>query len=90
MDEKDILLKTIEGLKRYFHLDSCVWICMRVKRLQRKSLIKKKEGVPSPKPHFRDRAGIRTQDPQLRRLLLYPAELPDHPLFGGAKVGIFP
>ena len=37
-----------------------------------------------------DRAGIRTQDPQLRRLLLYPAELPDHPLFGGAKVGIFP
>ena len=28
---------------------------------------------------FRDRAGIRTQDPQLRRLLLYPAELPDHP-----------
>ena len=36
-----------------------------------------------------DRAGIRTQDPQLRRLLLYPAELPDHPHFGGAKVGIF-
>ena len=36
-----------------------------------------------------DRAGIRTQDPQLRRLLLYPAELPDHPYFGGAKVGIF-
>ena len=26
-----------------------------------------------------DRAGIRTQDPQLRRLLLYPAELPDRP-----------
>ena len=24
-----------------------------------------------------DPAGIRTQDPQLRRLLLYPAELPD-------------
>lgn len=24
-----------------------------------------------------DQAGIRTQDPQLRRLLLYPAELPD-------------
>ena len=39
---------------------------------------------------YGDRAGIRTQDPQLRRLLLYPAELPDHPLFGGAKVGIFP
>ena len=25
----------------------------------------------------RDPAGIRTRDPQLRRLLLYPAELPD-------------
>ena len=33
-------------------------------------------------------AGIRTRDPQLRRLLLYPAELPDHPclLYCGAKV----
>ena len=28
---------------------------------------------------YGDRAGIRTQDPQLRRLLLYPAELPDRP-----------
>ena len=27
---------------------------------------------------LRDPVGIRTQDPQLRRLLLYPAELPDH------------
>ncbi len=27
----------------------------------------------------RDSVGIRTQDPQLRRLLLYPAELPNHP-----------
>ena len=27
---------------------------------------------------FCDPVGIRTQDPQLRRLLLYPAELPDH------------
>ena len=26
-----------------------------------------------------DRDGIRTHDPQLRRLLLYPAELPDPP-----------
>ena len=26
-----------------------------------------------------DSVGIRTQDPQLRRLLLYPAELPNHP-----------
>ena len=26
---------------------------------------------------FRDPGGIRTHDPQLRRLLLYPAELPD-------------
>ena len=29
----------------------------------------------------RDSAGIRTQGPQLRRLLLYPAELQDHPVF---------
>ena len=29
-----------------------------------------------------DSVGIRTQDPQLRRLLLYPAELPNQPLFG--------
>ena len=29
--------------------------------------------------HFSDSVGIRTQDPQLRRLLLYPAELPNHP-----------
>ena len=28
----------------------------------------------------RDPVGIRTQDPQLRRLLLYPAELQDHPV----------
>ena len=27
---------------------------------------------------FGDPAGIRTPDPQLRRLLLYPAELRDH------------
>ena len=27
---------------------------------------------------IRDPGGIRTHDPQLRRLLLYPAELPDH------------
>ena len=28
---------------------------------------------------FRDSVGIRTQDPQLRRLLLYPTELPNQP-----------
>ena len=50
MDEKDILLKTIEGLKRYFHLDSCVWICMKVKRLQCKSLIKKRRGSVAETP----------------------------------------
>ena len=37
---------------------------------------------------FRDPVGIRTQDPQLRRLLLYPAELPDH-RFAAAKVRLF-
>ena len=31
--------------------------------------------------YFRDSVGIRTQDPQLRRLLLYPAELPNHPMY---------
>ncbi len=30
---------------------------------------------------FCDPGGIRTHDPQLRRLLLYPAELPDHLYF---------
>ena len=39
--------------------------------------------------YFRDSVGIRTQDPQLRRLLLYPAELPNHPCFAGAKVLLF-
>ena len=40
-----------------------------------------------------DSVGIRTQDPQLRRLLLYPAELPNQSipfellLIGDAKVG---
>ena len=29
---------------------------------------------------LRDSVGIRTQDPQLRRLLLYPAELPNRSL----------
>lgn len=32
-----------------------------------------------------DPVGIRTQDPQLRRLLLYPAELPDPESFGWAR-----
>ena len=35
-----------------------------------------------------DSVGIRTQDPQLRRLLLYPTELRNHPLFGVAKLAI--
>ena len=37
---------------------------------------------------FRDSVGIRTQDPQLRRLLLYPTELPNRSLLlpaGGLK-----
>ena len=33
-----------------------------------------------------DLEGIRTLDPQLRRLLLYPAELPDLVAFRGAKL----
>ena len=36
---------------------------------------------------FRDSVGIRTQDPQLRRLLLYPAELPNHPAYSAGKKG---
>ena len=42
-----------------------------------------------------DSVGIRTQDPQLRRLLLYPAELRNQPAiqvltcFAGAKIVIF-
>ena len=34
---------------------------------------------------IRDSVGIRTQDPQLRRLLLYPAELPNHPAYSAGK-----
>ena len=34
-----------------------------------------------------DQEGIRTLDPQLRRLLLYPTELPDR--FSGAKIKKF-
>ena len=30
---------------------------------------------------FRDSGGIRTHDPQLRRLLLYPTELRNQPIF---------
>ena len=41
--------------------------------------INKKIGlIDTYKADFRDSVGIRTQDPQLRRLLLYPAELPNH------------
>ena len=36
---------------------------------------------------FCDSVGIRTQDPQLRRLLLYPAELPNHPAYSAGKKG---
>ena len=38
---------------------------------------------PGKRPAYQlscDPVGIRTQDPQLRRLLLYPTELPDRPL----------
>lgn len=38
---------------------------------------------------LRDPAGTRTQNPQLRRLMLYPVELPNLTLFCGAKVVIF-
>ncbi len=34
-----------------------------------------------------DPGGIRTHDPQLRRLLLYPAELPDPLFFRCANIG---
>ena len=37
--------------------------------------------------HCRDSVGIRTQDPQLRRLLLYPTELPNRSvIFEGANI----
>ena len=35
---------------------------------------------------FSDSGGIRTHDPQLRRLLLYPAELRNHPRVNRTKV----
>ena len=36
----------------------------------------------------RDSVGIRTQDPQLRRLLLYPAELPNRSVFSFVSAGL--
>ena len=42
---------------------------------------KKIARVPGRFALFCDSVGIRTQDPQLRRLLLYPAELPNQTLF---------
>ena len=36
-----------------------------------------------------DSAEIRTRDPQLRRLLLYPAELPNHPCVN-VKLSVIP
>ena|GEM_PF-5375783 len=41
--------------------------------------------VDTYKADFCDSVGIRTQDPQLRRLLLYPAELPNHPAYSAGK-----
>ena len=41
----------------------------------------KRELIMSSRHHYLQKsesAGIRTQDPQLRRLLLYPAELQNH------------
>ena len=41
--------------------------------------------------NFCDSVGIRTQDPQLRRLLLYPAELPNRSLLAfGVSAGLIP
>ncbi len=37
---------------------------------------------------IRDPGRIRTCDPQLRRLLLYPTELRDHTVFAAAKIQI--
>ena len=45
------------------------------RRLDQKSPL----SIDSELSPYRDSVGIRTQDPQLRRLLLYPAELPNHP-----------
>ena len=53
----------------------------RLKRLQPYDTYTKKQQetiVQFPADYIKsDPVGIRTQDPQLRRLLLYPAELPD-------------
>ena len=37
-----------------------------------------------------DSVGIRTQDPQLRRLLLYPAELPNRSVLLLGSAGLIP
>ena len=47
-------------------------------------ITKKKEESIKLSSSFGDPAGIRTPDPQLRRLLLYPAELRDHHIFSNS------
>ena len=46
-------------------------------RGSRHSCYEKRPASSMPSECKRDPVGIRTQDPQLRRLLLYPTELPD-------------
>lgn len=50
--------------------------------------IKQKKQATKVTCLFGDPGGTRTHDPQLRRLLLYPAELLDHPFFCVAKIHI--
>ena len=81
-------LPLIYDLKQLSFLDFNVFFCLP------KSGIKKQRAInrSTDCSLFGDRAGIRTQDPQLRRLLLYPAELPDRPYFlfeSDAKVVIY-
>ena len=46
----------------------------------------RKRGYPFEHPRTQcDSEGIRTLDPQLRRLLLYPTELLNHPFLRGQK-----
>ena len=48
-------------------------------------LIQKKESI-SRLLGIRDSGGIRTHDPQLRRLLLYPTELRNHPYMHSSQM----
>ena len=79
------LVDTLEAHALPYHLDrvdhptGTVQVTLDALGLQSYTIM---APVSLQRPLIRDSVGIRTQDPQLRRLLLYPAELRNHPIQG--------